>query len=54
MNRQVNESYEDYKVRRTQENKAVKEYLRGRLIWYSSKQGTYRNKKLEIKEPIKL
>lgn len=39
-----NESYEDYKARRVIENKWVRQYLKGRLIWNG---GTYTKPKEE-------
>jgi hypothetical protein len=33
MRRLEGESFEAYKVRRTKENKRVKQYLKGRLVW---------------------
>lgn len=34
--RQSDESYEDYCTRRTQGNKYLDQYLKGRLVWKSS------------------
>jgi len=36
------ESFEAYKVRRREANYKLKEYLKGRIVWYSDVQGTYR------------
>jgi hypothetical protein len=39
----VNESYEDYKKRREFTNYAVKQHLKGKLIWDSARIGTFRH-----------
>jgi hypothetical protein len=39
--RMQGESYEDYKARRTAANKAVKQALKGRLIWDSAVRGQW-------------
>jgi len=36
------ESYTAYKERRREANYKLKEYLKGRIVWYSDVQGTYR------------
>lgn len=43
MKREENESYEDYRKRRIKSQKALKVYLKGRVLWNSSVQGTYYN-----------
>ena len=35
------ETYEEYKVRRKLAKEAIKQYLRGTVVWNSSVQGTY-------------
>ena len=44
-----NESYEDYKKRREFTNYAVKQHLKGKLIWDSAIKGTYRKDDSRIK-----
>ncbi len=41
MQRKPEESFADYKARRTAENKQLKRELSGRLVWDSAKRGTY-------------
>lgn len=45
MQRNENESFEDYKIRRAASNKAVKALKRGVVFHDSSYKGTYVNKK---------
>lgn len=41
------EKYEDYKLRRKLAKQAIKQYLRGTVVWNSSVQGTYiKNKEI--------
>ena len=40
--RRPHESREQYVIRRLRGNKAIKNDLRGRLLWSSSRRGTYR------------
>jgi len=35
MKRNVGEEFEDYKVRRAQENKDLKQQLKGKMVWFS-------------------
>ena len=44
LKRREGESFEDYKERQRGENRVLKRYLRGRLIWDSSRWGTYKRK----------
>tara|TARA_R100000458_G_C8276977_1_gene252410 strand:- start:4691 stop:4876 length:186 start_codon:yes stop_codon:yes gene_type:complete len=42
------EDFEDYKLRRKLAKSAIKEYLRGRLVWKSFSFGTFvKNKNIE-------
>ncbi len=41
MERKPDESFADYKVRRTAANKQLKRELKGKLVWDSAKRGTY-------------
>ena len=47
--RKEEETYEEYKKRRTEENKAIKMHLKGKKVWNSDKQGTYIKNKQENK-----
>jgi len=49
MQRQENESFEDYKIRRKEAQNLVKAYSRGRLIWNSSKEGPADNINLKLR-----
>lgn len=40
--RHKDESYEEYVARRKRTAAFLKEYLRGRMLWPSSRSGTYR------------
>lgn len=42
MKRLPNESYEHYRARRVSEQRNLKAYLRGQVVWYSRYQGPYR------------
>ena len=45
--REENETYEDYKKRRKDNNEFLKFYLKGEIVWESKREGTYaRNKKI--------
>jgi hypothetical protein len=51
LERGVDESFEDYKIRRAASNKAVKALKYGKEFWDSSYAGTYVNKeKQELKK----
>lgn len=41
MKRLDDESYEEYKERRTKDSKRLKKYLKGRVFWDSRNWGTY-------------
>jgi len=47
--RKEEETYEEYKKRRTEENEAIESHLKGKKVWDSSKQGTYIKNKQEKK-----
>lgn len=36
-----NESFEDYKIRRAENKKLLKFYLKGEIVWESKKQGVF-------------
>ena len=42
-----NESYEEYKARRSKVNKYTKRRLKGFLFWDSSKRGTYKKEYID-------
>jgi len=44
MKRKPEESFEEYKKRRSNDSELTKIYLRGRLFWNSHDWGTYRKK----------
>jgi hypothetical protein len=46
----VNESFEDYKQRKKFTQYAVKEHLKGKLIWDSSKIGTFRHDDTQLRQ----
>ena len=44
MKREKGENFKDYKERRKKENKRIKEYLKGKLIWNVKQYGPYKRK----------
>tara|TARA_R110000751_G_scaffold38032_2_gene91599 strand:+ start:693 stop:863 length:171 start_codon:yes stop_codon:yes gene_type:complete len=40
--REENETYQDYKKRRAENNKWLKFHLEGEIVWESKKDGTYK------------
>ena len=42
MKRREDESFEDYKQRRKEDQEETREKLKGKLIWNSKEQGTYK------------
>jgi len=44
LKRREDESFKEYKERQKGENKTLKRYLKGRLVWNSSDWGTYKRK----------
>lgn len=49
MQRNENESFEDYKIRRKAANEATKEALAPKMVWYSPEDGTYYAGKNKLK-----